>query len=100
MDEINRIDELRRHGRMRWRGDEQGWVGRPEDIVDALARDGFQEYKREEARTGRDREPHGGMWQGINPRTGAVASAIWVTPEKGSEPIVFIDIDGTPLSSC
>jgi hypothetical protein len=97
MAETNRLDELRRHGRMRWLGDDQGWVARPDDVVDALANDGFEEYKRVEARSGRDRAPHGGMWQGINTRTGAVASAIWVQTGGEREPIVFIDIDGESL---
>lgn len=97
MDQMTRLDEMRHHGRMRWLGDEQGWIARPQEVVEALAGDGFQEYKREEARSRRDREPHGGMWQGINTTTGAVASAIWVKSEGGREPIVFIDIDGEPL---
>ncbi len=97
MEAMNRFDELRRHGRMRWLGDERAWVARPDDVVDALANEGFEEYKREEARSRRGREAHGGMWQGINTRTGIVASAIWVKTAGADEPIVFIDINGEPL---
>ena len=57
----------------------------------------------------RDREATGGVWQGLNASTGAVASAVWVRPEASSDgraahgletaapdrgALVFIDIDG------
>jgi hypothetical protein len=32
------------------------------------------------------------VWQGLDSRTGAVASAIWV--HRGDDALVFIDIDG------
>lgn len=95
MDDRNPIDDLRRDGRMRWLDGEQAWHARPDEVVDALARDGFEEYKREIARRGR--EATGGMWQGINTRTGAIASAIWIRREPADEAIVFIDIDGQPV---
>lgn len=96
MDEIRGLDGLRQQGRITWADAEAGWRARPEEIVSALVTDGFQEYKCEEAKSRRDREPAGGMWQGINTQTGAVASAIWAKP-TGDEAIVFIDIDGRPL---
>jgi hypothetical protein len=94
---IDGLNHLRVGGRMRWLGDEQAWIARPEEVVGALSDDGFEEYKREEARGRRGRQPHGGMWQGINTSTGAVASAIWVKPDGSDDSIVFIDIDGEPL---
>ncbi|MGH7277587.1 MAG: hypothetical protein ACREJG_02775 [Candidatus Rokuibacteriota bacterium] len=96
MEEMNRLNELRHHGGMQWRGDEHAWIARLDDVVAALAQDGFEEYKRELATGRRDRGPTGGVWQGLNTRTGAVASAIWIArPEQAA--LVFIDIDGRPV---
>lgn len=91
-----RLDDLKRDGRMRWLADERAWVAHPDDVVDALAGDGYEEYKREIARSGR--AARGGVWQGINTSTGSVASAIWVRRPSADEAIVFIDIDGRPLT--
>jgi len=38
------------------------------------------------------------VWQGLNPRTGAVASAIWVARAQSERPLMFIDIDGTAIT--
>jgi hypothetical protein len=38
-----------------------------------------------------------GVWQGVNPRTGSVASAIWVSRPVGDHAIVFIEVDGDSL---
>ena len=63
----------------------------------ALSKDGFQECKREMTTSRRDLRPAGGLWQGVNPRNGSVASAIWVTRPARHQAIVFIDIDGKSL---
>ncbi len=97
MEQMHGLNDLRQHGRMRWLDDERGWVASPEEIVAALADEGYQEYKREEARTLRHQPAIGGVWQGLNERTGSVASAIWVTRAPSAEPLVFIEIDGQPL---
>lgn len=94
--EVKPIDELRANGRITWIEQQRAWEAQPDEIVSALGRSGFHEYKREEARTRRDRQPAGGMWQGINDR-GAVASAVWVNRSDTSAPIVYIEIDGEPL---
>jgi len=94
--EVKPIEELRANGRMTWIEDQRAWVAQPDEIVSALAHSGFHEYKREEARSRRDRQPAGGMWQGIN-TAGAVASAVWVNRPGDDAPIVYIDIDGEPL---
>ena len=44
----DRLMELCRGGRMHWTG--EGWLAEPDEVVDALAREGFQECKREIAR--------------------------------------------------
>jgi len=94
---MNGVDQLRGHGRMTWVEAEQGWVAVPEAIVGALARDGFEECKRAMTTSRRDGRPAGGVWQGINPGTGAVASAIWVNRLAWPQATIFITVDGEPL---
>lgn len=94
---MNGLDELRGHGRMTWIEAEHGWVAVPEEIVSALSRDGFEECKRAVPTSRRDSRPAGGVWQGINPGTGAVASAIWVNRFAWPQATVFITIDGASL---
>jgi len=94
---MNGLHELRGRGGMTWLEAEQGWVGAPEEIVNALSRDGFEECKREVTTSRRDSRPAGGVWQGINTRTGAVASAIWVNRLLWPQATVFITVDGEPL---
>jgi hypothetical protein len=84
---------------MWWDAKEHAWIAEPNDVMDALAREGFEEYKREIATSGRGRPPAGGIWQGLDSRTGTVASAIWVANRDVDAPLVFIDIDGRPLSA-
>jgi hypothetical protein len=82
---------------MTWVEEERGWIVAPEDIVAALSTDGFDECKREMTTSRVDNRPTGGVWQGINPRTGSVASAIWVNHSMRPQAIMFITIDGTAL---
>jgi hypothetical protein len=96
MTDLSRLNELRAHGRMTWVASERVWTAEPGDVVQALAGDGFQEYKHEVTRSRRDRAPLGGVWQGLDSRTGTVASAIWVQ-RPDAPPLVVIDIDGEPL---
>lgn len=70
---------------------------RPRDIVKALSTDGFDECKREMTTSRRDNQPAGGVRQGVNPRTGSVASAIWVNRPMRPHAIMFITIDGASL---
>jgi hypothetical protein len=88
------LNELREQGRMTWIEDQRGWVAAPEDIVGALLNDGFAECKRETTTSRRDLQPAGGVWQGVDTRTGSVASAIWVDRREQAPAIVFITIDG------
>src|SRR2546425_2767037 len=94
---MNGLSELREQGRMTWMEEEHGWVAAPEDVVKALSNDGFEECKLEMTTSRRDRRPAGGVWQGINPRTGSVASAIWVNRPTSPDAIMFIAIDGDSL---
>lgn len=95
MESSERLNELREYGRMHWLDRAQAWRAEPDDVVNALAADGFQECKRETARIPRG-APTGGVWQGVDHRTGAVASTIWTRDPAGS-PLVFISINGHPL---
>ncbi len=91
------LDELRRQGGMDWIQQEQGWGATPDDVISALSKDGFDECKREMTTSRRDIRPAGGLWQGVNTRTGSVASAIWVNRAPFPRAIVFITIDGVSV---
>jgi len=82
---------------MRWRAEDHAWIADPEQIVEALTTDGFDEYRREIARGGRERATSGGMWQGLDRRTGEVATVIWVAHATPSHAHVFIEIDGRAI---
>ncbi|HKQ64797.1 MAG TPA: hypothetical protein VFE97_02825 [Methylomirabilota bacterium] len=94
VEELQRLNELRQSGKMQWSENAHAWAAQPRDVVEALAHAGFAEYKLAVTRSRRDRPPTGGVWQGLNLQTGAVASAIWVQRAPDAESIVFIDIDG------
>jgi hypothetical protein len=94
MREMIGLAELRRQGRMTWIELEHGWVAAPEEILTALAKDGFAECKRASTTSRSDSRPAGGVWQGVDARTATVASAIWVNRPGWQQAIVFIDIDG------
>ncbi|HEY7650031.1 MAG TPA: hypothetical protein VID04_13615 [Methylomirabilota bacterium] len=89
------FEELRRSGTVRWMSETRSWIGEPVAIVAVLARSGFAEYKHELARCGSRVSPVGGVWQGLDARTGAVASAVWVRSSPSGPAIVYLDIDGT-----
>ena len=91
------LNELRAHNRITWIEQEHGWIAAPEDIVNVLSNEGFEECKRETTTSRRDRHPAGGLWQGVNTRTGSVASAIWVTRPAWPHALVFIEVDGESL---
>ena len=98
MEGPDRLDQLRENGRMHWVASAQAWHAEPDEVMRALAAQGFQECKREIARTPRGGGITGGVWQGLDPHTGAVASTVWFrTPI--TEPTVYITIDGRPLTA-
>ena len=92
--QVSGLAELHDQGRMTWTEREQGWVAAPDEVLKALAGGGFEEYKRETTTSRRDLRPAGGVWQGVNPATGSVASAIWVARATQRHAVVFIEIDG------
>jgi hypothetical protein len=98
MREMKGFNELRGQSRMTWSEQEHGWVAAPEEIVDALANDGFEQCKRELTTSRRDSQPAGGLWQGVDTRTGSVASAIWVNRPPWHHALVFIEVDGESLT--
>src|SRR5262249_36465472 len=89
------LHQLERQGLISWRVEEHAWVADPDRVVRALTDDGFHEYKREVAKDGRNHPASGGMWQGLDQKTGVVATVIWhATPHEAR---VFIEIDGRPF---
>jgi hypothetical protein len=89
---------LREHSRITWIEQEHGWTAAPEDIVNVLSNEGFEECKRETTTSRRDSQPAGGLWQGVDPRTGSVAAAIWVNRLAGHHALFFIEVDGEVLT--
>jgi hypothetical protein len=92
--QVTGLAALHDQGRMTWTEPEHAWVAVPDEVVEALARDGFEECKREMTTSRRDRRPAGGVWQGVNRATGSVASAIWVSRATQRQALVFMEIDG------
>ncbi len=97
MQEMASLKKLHDRGGMTWIEEECGWIGAPDEILCALAQDGFEECKRELTTSRGDCRPAGGVWQGLDRRTGSVGSAIWVTRPAWPQAIVFIAIDGESL---
>jgi hypothetical protein len=97
MERLQRLEDLRREGRLQWSESGAVWVAQPDDVVTALTSDGFAECKREVARRRPDGEPSGGVWEGLDRRTGSVAAAAWLRPADGGPPIMTIEIDGQPI---
>ncbi|MBI4270410.1 MAG: hypothetical protein HY615_08755 [Candidatus Rokubacteria bacterium] len=97
MDCVEHLSAMCTDGRIAWAEQARGFIGDPEEILRALASDGFQEYKREVARSPRARRPTGGVWQGLDAATGAVASAIWIARPAVGHTLVFVDVDGRPV---
>ena len=94
---MEHLDELERRGELRWRAEDHAWIADPEQVMQALTAAGFGEYKRELATRARPRATSGGIWQGLDPRTGAVATVIWVTYAASPATHVFIEVDGRPI---
>jgi hypothetical protein len=97
--DLPHLCELERSGKMCWRAEDHAWIADPEHVVLALANEGFDEYRREIARRARSPEApsgiesSGGMWQGLDRRTGMIATVIWVTQATPAQSQVFIEID-------
>ena len=94
---MHQLDALERCGAICWRAQDHAWIGDPERVVEGLAQEGFHEYRREMAKCRRTRAASGGVWQGLDPRTGTVATVIWVAHRPASESRVFIEVDGRPV---
>jgi len=98
--DLPHLGELERNGMMCWRAEDHAWIADAEDVVRALTDEGFHEYRREIARRARTPasssgiDSSGGMWQGLDRRTGAIATVIWVTNPTPAQSHVFIEIEG------
>jgi hypothetical protein len=91
------LNDLHKRGLMTWTERGKGWIGRPEDVVGALATDGFYECHRETASPSGGR-PREGAWVGVNPRTRSVASVTWTDRLSPEPPMVFIEVDGYSIT--
>ena len=83
---------------MTWIEQEHGWAAQSKDIVDVLSNEGFEECKREQTTSRRNRRPAGGVWQGMDTRTGSVATVVWVNRSARPHDVVFIEVDGESLA--
>jgi hypothetical protein len=92
------LSDLYKQGRMTWTEQGQGWLGRPQDVLEALATDGFHECLRESAASPSGRQPTEGAWDGVNPHTRSVASVTWTLVRAPAPPLVFIEIDGDSIT--
>jgi len=88
------LRDLYKHGRMTWTEQGNGWIGRPEAVLGALATDGFHEFGRELAASPKGRRATEGAWDGVNLQTRSVASVTWTARRAPEPPVVFIEIDG------
>jgi hypothetical protein len=77
--------DLYKHGRMTWTEPGNGWIGRPEAVLGALATDGFHEFRREMAARPKGRRVTEGAWGGVNLQTRSVAS-VTSTARRAPEP--------------
>jgi len=92
-----RLNDLYNQGRMKWTEQGKGWICRPEEVLGALATDGFYECHRETASpSGRRRTE--GAWDGVKPQTRSVASVTWTVRRAPEPPMVFIEIDGDSIT--
>ena len=91
------LAELRDRGGFTWTELDRGWMAVPDEVLTALAGDGFEECKHAMTTSRRDKRPAGGVWQGVNRTTGSVASAIWVAHAAAPRALVFVEIDGEPI---
>lgn len=98
MRQMKGFNELREQSRMTWIEQEHGWDAAPDEIFSALLGEGFAECKREMTTSRGDSQPAGGLWQGVDRRTGSVASAIWVNRPAWHRAIMFIEVDGESLT--
>lgn len=91
---MKQLEILERQGGMRWRPEQHAWNADPAQVMEALGRDGFQEFRREVARGRHGHVSSGGMWQGLDPQTGAVATVIWAAHESPPDVCLFLEVEG------
>jgi hypothetical protein len=92
------LNDLYEQGRMMWTEQGNGWIGQPEEVLDAFATDGFYECHRERATSPSGHPPPEGAWDGVHPHTRSVASVTWTVRRAPEPPMVFIEIDGESIT--
>ena len=80
---------------MAWIDEEHGWVAAPEDIMNALSSEGFEECKREMTTSRQDRRPACGR---ASTHDGIRGSMIWANRPTSPDAIVFMAINGESLT--
>ena len=93
------LNDLYKQGRMTWTEQGNGWIGRPEEVLGALATDGFHECRRETAASPKGRQATEGAWAGVNLQTRSVASVTWMARRAPEPQVVFILIDGDLITA-
>jgi hypothetical protein len=91
------VNDLSKKGRVTWTERGEGWIGRPDEVLGALATDDFYECHCETA------SPSGrwlteGAWDGVNPQTRSVASVTWTVRRAPEPPMVCIEVDGDAIT--
>ena len=92
------LNDLYKQGRMTWAEQGKGWIGRPDEVLGALATDGFSECQRERAASPSGRRRTAGAWDGVNPQTRSVASVPWAVRRAPESPMVCIEVDGESIT--
>ena len=92
------LNDLYKQGRMTWAEQGKGWIGRPDEVLGALATDGFYECHRERAASPGGPWLAEGAWDGVNPHTRSVASVTWTVRRAPEPPMVCIEIDGDSIT--
>lgn len=95
---IPTLNGLYMQGRVAWMEQTKSWIGRPEEVLGALATDGFYECQRETPAGPTEERPMEGAWDGVNPHTRSVASVTWTDRLSAAPPMVFIEINGDSIT--
>jgi hypothetical protein len=92
------LNDLVTRGRMTWAEQGKGWIGRPDEVLGALATDGLSECHRERPASPSGRRLTEGAWDGVNPHTRSVASVTWTVRQASEPPMMCIEIDGEAIT--
>jgi len=95
---IPSLNGLCERGRITWAEREHGWVGMPEEILAALAMDGFHECAGQRSTSVAGDRPASGTWRGVNPRMRSMVAADWMSRPAAAAATLFIEIDSQSIT--